>query len=36
MTLNNERIVRKADQIAADKDLKGWVAAFTAGGTATT
>jgi ketosteroid isomerase-like protein len=35
MTLDNEQIVRKAYQIAEDKDLKGWVAAFTADGTFT-
>ena len=29
MTLDNEQIVRKAYQIAEDKDLEGWVAAFT-------
>jgi ketosteroid isomerase-like protein len=35
MTLDNEQIVRKAYQIAEDKDLKGWVAAFTDNGTFT-
>ena len=35
MTLDNEQIVRKAYQIAQDKDLKGWVAAFTDDGTFT-
>ncbi len=35
MALDNERIVRKAYQIAEDKDLEGWVAAFTADGTFT-
>jgi len=35
MTLDNEQIVRKAYQIAEDKDLKGWVAAFTDDGTFT-
>jgi SnoaL-like domain len=35
MTLDNEQIVRKAYQIAEDKDLKGWADAFTADGTFT-
>jgi hypothetical protein len=35
MTSDNEQIVRKAYQIAEDKDLKGWVAAFTYDGTFT-
>ena len=35
MTLDNERIVRKAYQIAEDKDLEGWAAAFTEDGTFT-
>lgn len=35
MTLDNEQIVRKAYQIAEDKDLEGWVAAFTDDGTFT-
>ena len=35
MTLDNEQIVRKAYQIAEDKDLEGWVAAFTEDGTFT-
>jgi ketosteroid isomerase-like protein len=35
MALDNEQIVRKAYQIAEDKDLKGWVAAFTGDGTFT-
>src|SRR5882724_7441815 len=35
MTLDNEQIVRQACQIAEDKDLKGWVNAFTADGTFT-
>jgi ketosteroid isomerase-like protein len=35
MTLDNEQIVRQAYRIAEDKDLKGWVAAFTADGTFT-
>jgi ketosteroid isomerase-like protein len=35
MSLDNELIVRKAYQIAEDKDLKGWVAAFTDDGTFT-
>lgn len=29
MTLDNEQIVRKACQIAEDKDPEGWAAAFT-------
>ena len=35
MTLDNEQIVRQAYQIAEEKDLKGWVNAFTADGTFT-
>ena len=35
MNLDNEQIVRKAYQIAEDKDLEGWVAAFTDDGTFT-
>ena len=35
MTLDNEQIVRKAYQIAEDKDLKGWADAFAADGTFT-
>jgi ketosteroid isomerase-like protein len=35
MTLDNEQIVRKAYQIAEDRDLEGWVAAFTEDGTFT-
>src|ERR1035438_5722686 len=35
MTLDNEQIVRKAYQIAEDKDLEGWAAAFTENGTFT-
>jgi ketosteroid isomerase-like protein len=35
MVLANERIVRQAYQIAEEKDLKGWVNAFTADGTFT-
>jgi ketosteroid isomerase-like protein len=35
MALDNEQTVRKAYQIAEDKDLEGWVAAFTDGGTFT-
>jgi len=35
MTLDNEQIVRNAYQIAEDKDLKAWVAAFTEDGTFT-
>jgi hypothetical protein len=29
MTLDNEQIVRQAYKIAEDRDLEGWVAAFT-------
>jgi len=35
MSLDNEQIVRKAYQIAEDKDLEGWAAAFTPEGTFT-
>jgi ketosteroid isomerase-like protein len=35
MALDNEQIVRQAYQIAEDKDLEGWVAAFTEDGTFT-
>ena len=35
MTLDNEQLVRKAYQIAEDKDMAGWVAAFTDDGTFT-
>jgi ketosteroid isomerase-like protein len=35
MTLDNEQIVRKAYQIAEDKDMAGWAAAFTPDGTFT-
>ena len=35
MTMDNEQIVRKAYQIAEDKDLKGWANAFTPDGTFT-
>jgi hypothetical protein len=35
MTLDNEQIVRKAHQIAEDKDMAGWAAAFTPDGTFT-
>jgi hypothetical protein len=35
MTLDNEQVVRQAYQIAEDKDLKGWAAAFTPDGTFT-
>jgi steroid delta-isomerase-like uncharacterized protein len=35
MELENEQIVRKAYQIAEDKDISGWVAAFTEDGTFT-
>jgi NAD(P)H-binding len=33
MTLDNEQVVRQAYQIAENKDLKGWVAAFNDDGT---
>ena len=35
MVLDKEQIVRQAYQIAEEKDLKGWVDAFTADGTFT-
>jgi ketosteroid isomerase-like protein len=35
MALDNEQIVRQAYQIAEDKDMAGWVAAFTEDGTFT-
>ena len=35
MPLDNEQIVRRAYQIAEDKDMAGWVAAFTEDGTFT-
>ncbi len=35
MTLDNEQIVRQAYKIAENKDLEGWVAAFTEDGTFT-
>ncbi len=35
MSLENEQVVRKAYQIAEDKDVGGWVAAFTEDGTFT-
>jgi ketosteroid isomerase-like protein len=35
MTLDNEQIVRKAYQIAEDKDMASWAAAFTVDGTFT-
>ena len=35
MASDSEQIVRNAYQIAADRDLKGWVAAFTEDGTFT-
>jgi ketosteroid isomerase-like protein len=35
MAVDNEQIVRKAYEIAEDKDLAGWAAAFTADGTFT-
>ena len=33
--MNNEEIIRKAYQIAEDKDSEGWLAAFTEDGTFT-
>jgi ketosteroid isomerase-like protein len=35
MAQDNEQIVRKAYQIAEDKDMAGWAAAFTVAGTFT-
>ncbi len=35
MTLGNEQVLRRAYKIAGDKDLEGWVAAFTDDGTFT-
>ena len=35
MTLDNEQVVRQAYKIAENKDLEGWVAAFTDDGTFT-
>ena len=35
MALDNEQIVRQAYKIAENKDLEGWVAAFTDDGTFT-
>jgi hypothetical protein len=35
MTLDNEQLVRKAYQIAEDKDMAGWSAAFSVDGTFT-
>ena len=35
MTLDNEQIIRQAYKIAENKDLEGWVAAFTDDGTFT-
>jgi ketosteroid isomerase-like protein len=35
MALDNEQIVRQAYKIAEDKDIAGWVAAFTDNGTFT-
>ena len=35
MPLDNEQLVRKAYQIAEDKDMAGWSAAFTVDGTFT-
>jgi hypothetical protein len=35
MPLDNERIVRLAYKIAENKDLEGWIAAFTDDGTFT-
>jgi ketosteroid isomerase-like protein len=33
--MDNEQIVRKAYQIAEDKDIESWLAAFTEDGTFT-
>jgi hypothetical protein len=33
--MDNEQIIRKAYQIAEDKDSEGWLAAFTVDGTFT-
>src|ERR1700735_2692100 len=35
MGQDNEQLVRRAYQVAEDKDMAGWVAAFTADGTFT-
>jgi ketosteroid isomerase-like protein len=35
MALDNEQLVRRAYQLAEDKDMAGWVAAFTVDGTFT-
>jgi steroid delta-isomerase-like uncharacterized protein len=35
MRMDNEEIIRRAYQVAEDKDLEGWVAAFTPDGTFT-
>jgi ketosteroid isomerase-like protein len=35
MALDNEQIVRKAYQVAEDKDIEGWIAGFTSDGTFT-
>ncbi len=35
MSLDNEKIIRHAYQVAEDKDVAGWVAAFTEDGTFT-
>jgi hypothetical protein len=35
MTLDNEQIIRQAYKIAEEKDLEGWVVAFTEDGTFT-
>ena len=35
MALDNEQLVRDAYQIAEDKDMAGWAAAFTEDGTFT-
>ncbi|GAB2723919.1 nuclear transport factor 2 family protein [Kitasatospora kifunensis] len=35
MSLENEKIIRNAYQVAEDKDVAGWVAAFTEDGTFT-
>jgi hypothetical protein len=32
MALGNEKVIRQAYKIADDKDLQGWVAAFTEAG----
>jgi ketosteroid isomerase-like protein len=35
MTEDNDQVIRQAYKIAEDKDLEGWVAAFTDDGTFT-